>query len=450
MSRKKSAALILGGLIILIWVWASALGLSQNICGKNLKWQLDGGTLTISGKGDMYDFSAPPWEADKYTVHKVVVENGVTSIGDYAFSCCTSLTEVSLPKGLKAIGRGAFNSCGGLKQIDIPDSVKDIDIYAFNGCQNLTAVKIPENVTEIKSGVFSGCQSLSEVNIHNNVTAIGNGAFFRCESLTEVNLPAQLTEIGESAFFDCNLIKSITVPDKVTAVGKLAFASCNKLREINIGDNITSMGESVFTGTDYYYNRANWDGRLLTLKNYLINTDYGISGEIEIAPNITVIADRAFLMSDVEAVKIHRGIINIGKGAFEGCDKLKQITVSDENENYSDVDGILYSADKKTLIQYPLGKAPVYIPSGTAAISESSFGFSALLTRVVIPEGVTSIGAGAFEACEKLKSVTIPKSVTSIGDYAFSSLGGVTISCNKDTAAEQFAKNNNIKYYYIT
>ena len=136
-------------------------------CGPNLTWDLTDGVLTISGTGDMYDYlyfeDPAPWDSSKESITSVIISNGVTRIGYYAFAGCTSLTTVTIPNSVTIIGYSAFYNCS-----------------------SLTSVTIPNSVTSIETGVFSGCSSLTSVTIGNSVTSIGNGAFLNCSSLTSV------------------------------------------------------------------------------------------------------------------------------------------------------------------------------------------------------------------------------------------------------------------------
>lgn len=148
------------------------------IYGDNLTWELDSeGTLTISGEGAMnnWEYSSDiPWDSHRYNIVSVVIEDGVTSIGNEAFDCCVSLTSIT-----------------------IPDSVTTIGDLAFASCQNLTSITIPDSVTSIGNGVLGGCFNLTSIEISDSVTSIGKGAFVYCDSLTSITIPASVTTIGE-------------------------------------------------------------------------------------------------------------------------------------------------------------------------------------------------------------------------------------------------------------
>ena len=158
--------------------------------GSNLTWTLDSeGVLTISGSGGMHDYdgpSSPPWYRSRSMVKSAVIADGVTSIGEWAFFGCGSLTSVTIPNSVTSIGRYAFYYCTSLTSVTIPDSVTSIGWLAFNGCTSLTSVTIPDGVTIINDAVFNGCTSLTSVTIPDSVTSIGGSAFYNCTSLTDV------------------------------------------------------------------------------------------------------------------------------------------------------------------------------------------------------------------------------------------------------------------------
>ena len=206
------------------------MGLSANAeesgtCGPNLRWHLtDNGVLTISGKGEMNDYSYPdggPWS--KSDIKRIIIGDGVTTIGQDAFRDCSSLTSVNIPNSVTAIG-GA----------------------AFAGCSALTSVTIPNSVTTIGNSAFSGCRSLTSVNIPNSVTTIGDYAFHGCSALTSVTIPNSVTEIGERAFGSCSKLTSVTIPNSVTKIGKDAFNCCTNLQKVNIGNSVKTIGEYAF------------------------------------------------------------------------------------------------------------------------------------------------------------------------------------------------------------
>ena len=171
----------------------------------NLTWKLyENGTLNISGTGAMKDYdsdSNPSPAYNNLNVKKVVIEDGVTSIGERAFSNCSSLTNITIPNSVTSIGKYAFSYCSILTSITIPDSVTSIGKYAFHYCSNLTSITIPNSVTSIGNDAFSYCKSLTSITIPDNVTSIGEAAFGNCSSLTTISLSCKST-LKKSDFGD--------------------------------------------------------------------------------------------------------------------------------------------------------------------------------------------------------------------------------------------------------
>ena len=186
----------------------------------NLTWTLDAdGTLTISGTGAMKNYDYDSNQSPVYNnsdVKKIVIEDGVTSIGDYAFRGCSSLTSITLPDSVTSIGDCAFVFCVGLSSITLPDSVTSIGDSAFKNCSSLTSITIPDRVTSIESRAFTGCSSLTSITIPDSVTSIGYATFAGCSSLTSITIPDSVTSIGESAFSNCSSLQTISLSCKST------------------------------------------------------------------------------------------------------------------------------------------------------------------------------------------------------------------------------------------
>ena len=174
------------------------------------------------------------------------IPGSVTSIDNYAFYYCFSLTSITIPDSVTSIGNSAFYYCSSLTSITIPDSVTSIGYGAFSGCTSLTSITIPDGVTSIGSSAFSNCSSLTSITISNSVTSIGDWAFYNCTSLTSITIPDSVTSIDYGAFGYCSSFTSITIPDSVTSIGNDAFSGCSSLTSITIPDSVTSIGNRAF------------------------------------------------------------------------------------------------------------------------------------------------------------------------------------------------------------
>ena len=323
-------------------------------------------TLTISGTGAMTDnsdyFYNDPWYSFRSSIKTVIINNGVTSIRDYAFRDCSSLTSVNIPNSVTTIGERAFWGCSGLTSVTIPNSVTSIGVEAFCGCSDLTSVTIPNSVTSIEAGAFANCSGLTSVTIPNSVTSIEVCAFYDCSALTSITIPNSVTSIGDYAFDSCSGLTSVTFPQSVTSSSSNAFLGC-------IG--LTSLKVVVSDLSTFCNNKVIG----------LINSNIG--------KPITLVDNGG---NEIKEYVIPDGVMSIGDGAFQNCSGLTSVT----------------------------------IPNSVTSIGDYTFRDCSGLTSVTIPNSVTSIGGDAFGGCSGLTSLTIPNSVTSVGLLAFGDCSGLT------------------------
>ncbi len=187
-------------------------------------------------------------------IESYIIPDSVTSIGDYAFSRCSSLSNIVIPDSVTDIGKCAFYFCSSLSNIVIPDSVTSIGNDAFLRCSSLSNIVISDSVTSIGNGAFLGCSSLSNIVIPDSVTSIGNDAFSDCSSLSSIVIPDSVTDIGNDAFSHCSSLSNIVVPNSVISIGDRAFWDCSFLSNIVIPDSVTNIGNGAFHGCSLPYN----------------------------------------------------------------------------------------------------------------------------------------------------------------------------------------------------
>ena len=304
---------------------------------------------------------------------------GVTTIGEHAFYRCDSLRTISIPNSITRIDECAFYMCWNLQSITIPASVENIGKYAFHGCLSLLSINvasdnttycsidgilfskdrttlicypngkegaytIPDHVTVINSAAFMLCFQLTSITIPNSITHISEHAFYQCIALTSVTLPNHLTHIEQWAFSDCIELQSIVIPESVISIEKHAFGHCEKLTSVYIPAGVTFLG-----------------------------TEEG----------------------------------DANGTAFCACLSMTSINVSSENPNFSSIDGVLFSKDRKTLYQFPCGRKGTYvIPYGTNTISSYALYESDSLKSITIPSTVTRVEPASMGYCNTLDSVT--------------------------------------------
>ena len=457
----------------------------------NLTWKLyEDGTLNISGKGAMKNYDRegdnPSPVYNNLSVKKVVIEDGVTSIGDAAFYDCNNLTSITIPDSVTSIGNAAFSFCSSLTSITIPDGVTSIGNSAFSNCNILTSITIPNSVTSIGAYAFSYCSSLTSITIPNSVTSIGDAAFSYCINLTSITIPDGVTSIGDAAFSNCISLTSITIPDSVTSIGAYAFSNCWDLTSITIPDSVTSIGKSAF------YKCSSLTAISLSCKSSLKKSDFGEQADLVSYTNQHTLTKteakaatctekgnkeywtcehcKKYFLSDdtnpetakaveqsefiIPALNHKNAIIQNASEPTEtapgysgdrycpDCDTVFEKGHTYWNEDnltwklYED--GTLNISGKGAMKDYNSDDNPspasqkkdsvkkVVIEDGVTSIGDSAFSYCSSLTNITIPDSVTSIGDSAFSGCWDLTSITIPDSITTIGESAFSGCSGLT------------------------
>ena len=450
------------GRVVRIVVVLMTMTMTMTLAAQTQTWNMgsiiadfDDGTLTISGSGAMTNWTslyAVPWNSVRSSINTVIIEDDVTTIGNYAFQNCTNLTTIAISNNVTAIGNSAFQNCTNLTSVTIPNSVAIIGVSAFQRCTNLTSVTIGTGVTSISFRAFSECSSLTTVNfnainclyisevffsspfttlnIGDNVTQIPNGAFIGFMG-TSVTIPYSVLSIGDEAFRNCSALASITIPNSVTSIGTSAFMHCTRLSSVAIGNNVQTIGNYAF---------SNCSSLVF----------------VNIPKSVTIIGENAFSnCSALASITVHwDSPLDIDKSVFNGIHlNSTHLKVSQETkEDYAKTSVWKdFYIDGSSLLSGPLGANLNWtfdIIDGSLKISgtgqmmsfSDEFGyyiadppwypFTLKIRKLTICNEVTSISNRAFLGCVFLASVTIGNSVQAIGMFAFSdctSLSSITI-----------------------
>lgn len=372
-------------------------------------------TATSSENNHAWDysmFSAP-------ALKSVTFEDGVNALSASMFKNCEALESVSIPNGVKTIPSYCFSNCKALASLDVPESVKTIESYAFKGC-GFASIDLPDTVKAIHDRAFADCTSLSTVNLPTKGVELGgsyypsnsnSGTFAGCTALKSITLPDGITGgmLGAPALTNvkfapgikkinglggCTALSNVIVPDSARQICEGSFSGCVSLQRIDIPEGVTSISNSAF-GYCKSLQQVN-------LPDSLRKIGYNSFG------NCTSLQD----------LQIPADIAEIGGGAFTNCTSLESVS----------------------------------LPSNIQQINYSTFENCTSLKTINLPISVRSIYEHAFYKCYDLANATITPNTTNISSNAFdlSGLENGTITCVRDSAADSFARNADIKRSYYT
>ena len=420
---------------------ANALRYSQSTDG--LIWSFGSdGTLTISGKGEMNDYSttvAAPWAQYKNDIQSLVIKNGVTRIGNYAFYQHWSLKNITLAESITSVGVRAFENCpleslyitdmAAYLNIDFeilyedPNKADDYDLYTscpmfyanklYLDNKRITSVSVPETVEKIPPYAFNGCTGIRSVTLPDGLISIGKNAFASC-GFSEILLPDSLSEIKDAAFANCSKLTTVSIPGSVISIGNGAFQSCTALTEIDFDSGIKAIGDGAFLNCP-----------LLT--------------EITVPNSVTSIGLGAF-----------SECYNLQKLSLPFVGKERNITSGDNsyfgyifthlrensyiNQNISAYDEVSHNS-KKYYIPKSLKEL---IFTDTTSVAEYAFE-NCTLESIAFTSPLNSIGHHAFFTCKALKKLPVISSSAVIGKSAFSYCESLTeVTINYDIPESMF------------
>ena len=430
--------------------------------GDNVMWSLDvDGTLTISGRGDMENFTrkystsyrdenqnlvhqtitSAPWSSTKSyykNINKIVIEDGVTSIGDYAFIDLKELDSVTLPNGIEYIGSWAFSGCTRLRNIIIPESVITIKSRAFSDCSSIKNITLGGNIRDINSYIFVGCSSLESINVSNSnqsycsvdgvlftkdmthiltypvqknqtsytipegVIDIDAYAFSGNEQLSSIIIPKTVKEIYSDAFLNCTSIKNLTIPGNVERIGDWAFKGCTSLEHVVIEDGVERIG--------YFY------------------AGYGIGYSFE----------GCITLKDIV---IPKSIITIDYDAFENCPELSDVYYGGRKEDFNSLTSLNNPFNNASIHLNSIGKNPPQIV-GIPTISENNLNInltsveydSSLITVFSNDNAMVSFKEITISAGDNSKIVTLPdEDIANVKVFIWDSLERMRPLCSAQT-----------------
>ena len=367
-------------------------------------------------------------------------EYSVTSIGDWAFQSCLSLTSITIPNSVTSIGGYAFEDCYSLTSVHISDITAWCNIDFKNNISNplcyaknlylngeeVTNLVIPEGITSIRNYAFQDCSSLTSISIPNGVTSIGDCAFNGCSSLTSITIEATTPPTLGTLAFEGTKLAAIYIPDNTLSAYKEAWGTYDTF--INNENSLTIHVETPGTLADKIFDAGQRPINVtkLTITGTLNGDDFACMREtmtslvdVDLSGITNTTGVNFNGKSNLIKILLPENLTSIGAGAFSGCSSLTSITIPNSVTSIGD-----YAFSGCSSL------TSITIPNSVTSIGEYAFYYCSRLTSITIGNSVTSIGSYAFQSCSSLTSITIPNSVTSIKGGAFqycSSLTSISI-----------------------
>ena len=402
---------------------AEAAAATSGTLSSGVTWQYNEATgiLTVSGSGEIPDFTSgiADWGNYSYDTKEVVISEGITYIGEYAFCRFFNMEKINFPSALTGIGRFAFANCLAIESVILPDGIQSIGEGAFWFCESMETLVIPDSVTTIEQDAFMSCHNLKDVTMPfslqgnffegsfiEKLTLTGTGDmpvfvgspttdsayytkapwYYFCDTLKTLVIDDGITSIGAWSFYRFSALESVTVADSVTAIGDYAFGACELLADLDLGRNMQTLGNNTFfacyamqnltmpASTAFKDTTFDDCASLVSLTMYKGN---GTMQNFERYEDSTWYAKTPWNQSadTFTTLVLEDGIKNIGKYAFYGCSYLENVT---------------FSADLEVIDAY-------------------AFSYSAIET-LLIPDTVTAINDYAFYACYDIENLTMPAS----------------------------------------
>ena len=447
-------------------------GTQSGMCGENLTWTLEDGTLTISGTGAMNRYhekyalrkkytlrtdisSLPdaPWYAYRDSVRRLVLDAGVTLVyaGTFYFPNLTAVSVSTENPQYSHDENGVlynkdktalylYPGAAAASSYAIPNTVTQIQYLAFSECTQLREIRVPSSVTTVDQGAFKNCTSLQSVTLEEGVQEIEDSVFWGCVHLKDIHLPQSLYAIGEWAFYDAGL-ERITIPDNVWDIGIFAFYSCKNLKQVQLPTSLSVIPYEAFAGCEALQ-------------------------EVSI-PAVYTVESAAFMgCTQLREIVLPETVEEIGKNAFAGCTSLEKVTllstelewvgedILSDTPFYADAsnweDGVLYLGCC-LLRSERQGSGNYTVKDGTRVIACKAFQGSALTGGVILPDSVVAVGDFAF-AYSTIRFVHFPKSFRTIGSFIlWSGIRGRSyayICCESATGtAYAYAAENDVRFY---
>lgn len=418
----------------------SEIAFRRGTCGVSLKWSLLGNhKLYVYGTGAMTDFTSgsAPWFGERDEITEVILSEGVTGVGAYAFENCKEIAAVSWADTVVQIGKNAFAKCESVIKVDLngieeigesafaKSGLQEISINsgqtvsigneAFLDCISLKTVRLEQGFLQAGDRVWKGCTSLESLTVSADFDSMGGYLFADCTKLSIVSWQGQSPVLGSYMFSGCTALAQMIIPTGIQEIGSYAFYQCTGITEISLPDTVTSIGAAAFSGCT------------------------GLAS-IHFSESLESIGEHGFLgCKELTSVVVPDHVTSLGSGVFSGCSKLERITlpfvgsgktvetVGQEmvfgyifgTAEYTDAIAVKQSYSNSGSATYYLPKSLQQVTVTGGEIFYGAFDHCTGLTNISLPAALTGIGSYAFRDCTGLKDLQIPAGVTEIGEFAF-------------------------------
>ena len=384
-------------------------------------------TLEFTGAGVIPDYNLSynedgnfdkehtyPWYGMAYT--SIDFSEGITGIGNYAFSNSANLESVTIPDTITSIGKGAFRGCENLQSVNISDEVTVINELTFDGCFGLKNVVFPDKLTEIKEKAFYNCNN---------------------EDFTSIELPSALVSIGEYAFSACGL-ESLICPENLETIGKNAFSACSSLKEIKFNDKLTSIGVNAFKSTGI--EKIEFPESLTAISNQVCGECKNLR-QVILPNSIVKIDTRAFYKCpELKEIEIPFSVVIIGDKAL-GYTSTSAKVENFKIKGYDDETAAKTYADENEFTYESLGKAYEGTCGESVSWSFNKENGVLAISGTGAMENYTAETPAVYNKFAKLtKSIVIGDEITAVGDYAFFGFNDATFSLTDCKALSAIGK----------
>ena len=415
------------------------------------------------------------------SIKDFVIPESVNEIGTYAFYSCTGLTEMHIPNSVAEIKDYTFYNCTGIKRLTISRTIKTIGKYAFYNCSGISKLVIPDKTESIGLCAFANCKSIEEINIPDSVSSIGESAFSNTSGAKKLSIGAGLKDIPKEAFYNCTALTEITVPNTVETIGNSAFYGCSNVANITlpfVGASRDAVGYTSNFG--YIFGYTTYASGYIDYKNLKV-------GDICDSQTTNTISNSVYYVYEISSYRAYSqrytyntpDTINtvtitdatqIPSGAFANNKNITKIVLNDSITSIGDfafqnnpwykslTDDFVIDGDN-VLIKYNGTKSNVVIPDTVKHIAGGVFKDNATISAVTLPDGLLSIGENTFKDCTNLTAMTIPKSVIKISENAIPDACTINVyrpsagydyrSTNRIVLNNSFATGNETYYYIV-